>query len=63
MTGGRNAEVCVDVVGFEPDRSLVERAKAVLNLEKGSPQIIETCIEQLVSRRHRIGGGSIRHVV
>ncbi|MFD1469955.1 zinc-dependent alcohol dehydrogenase [Hymenobacter caeli] len=44
MTSGRGAEVCVDAVGFEPDRSLADRAKAVLNLEKGSPKIIETCL-------------------
>ena len=44
MTSGRGAEVCVDAVGFEPDRSLADRAKAVLNLEKGSPKIIETCM-------------------
>ncbi|MGI4884227.1 MAG: zinc-dependent alcohol dehydrogenase [Janthinobacterium lividum] len=44
MTGGRGAEVCVDAVGFEPDRNLLDRAKAVLNLEKGSPKIIETCM-------------------
>ena len=44
LTEGRGAEVCVDAVGFEPDRSLADRAKAVLNLEKGSPKIIETCM-------------------
>ncbi|WP_342767392.1 hypothetical protein [Hymenobacter nivis] len=44
MTTGRGAEVCVDAVGFEPDRSLADCAKAVLNLEKGSPKITETCM-------------------
>lgn len=30
MTFNRGADVCVDAVGFEPDRSLMDRAKAVL---------------------------------
>lgn len=41
MTQGRGADVCVEAVGFEPDRNLLDRAKAVLNLEKGSPKVIE----------------------
>jgi threonine dehydrogenase-like Zn-dependent dehydrogenase len=44
MTGGRGADVCVEAVGFEPDRNLVDRAKAVINLEKGSPKVLETCM-------------------
>ncbi len=41
---GRGADVCVEAVGFEPDRSLVDRAKAVINLEKGSPKVLEACM-------------------
>ncbi|MBC8082053.1 MAG: glutathione-dependent formaldehyde dehydrogenase [Hymenobacter sp.] len=44
MSEGRGADVCVDCVGFEPDRDLVDRAKSVLNLEKGSPKVIEACM-------------------
>ena len=44
MTGGRGADVCVDAVGFEPDRSLLDKAKAVVNLEKGSPKVLEACM-------------------
>ncbi len=44
MTDGRGADVCVEAVGFEPDRNLVDRAKAVLNLEKGSPKVLEACM-------------------
>lgn len=44
MTGGRGADVCVDAVGFEPDRDLLDRAKAVINMEKGSPKVIEACM-------------------
>ncbi len=44
MTDGRGADVCIDAVGFEPDRSLLDRAKAVINLEKGSPKVLEACM-------------------
>jgi threonine dehydrogenase-like Zn-dependent dehydrogenase len=44
MTEGRGADVCVDAVGFEPDRSVLDRAKAVINLEKGSPKVLEACM-------------------
>ncbi len=43
-TGNRGADLCVDAVGFEPDRSLMDKAKAVFNLEKGSPKVLETCM-------------------
>jgi threonine dehydrogenase-like Zn-dependent dehydrogenase len=44
MTNGYGADVCVEAVGFEPDRNLLDRAKAVINLEKGSPKVLETCM-------------------
>ena len=44
MTNGRGADVCVDAVGFEPDRNILDRAKAVINLEKGSPKVLEACM-------------------
>jgi threonine dehydrogenase-like Zn-dependent dehydrogenase len=44
VTNNRGADLCVDAVGFEPDRSLIDRAKAVINLEKGSPKVLETCM-------------------
>ncbi len=44
MTNGRGADVCVDAVGFEPDRNLLDRAKAVINLEKGSVKVMEACM-------------------
>ncbi len=43
-TQGRGADVCVDAVGFEPERSLVDRAKAVFNFEKGSVKVLEACM-------------------
>ncbi|WP_020596559.1 zinc-dependent alcohol dehydrogenase [Spirosoma panaciterrae] len=43
MTGGRGADVCVDAVGMEANRSLLEKAKAVINLEKGTTKVLELC--------------------
>ncbi|GAB3756874.1 zinc-dependent alcohol dehydrogenase [Spirosoma pomorum] len=45
MTQGRGADVCVDAVGMEADRSLLEKAKAALNLEKGTPKVLELCMQ------------------
>jgi 2-desacetyl-2-hydroxyethyl bacteriochlorophyllide A dehydrogenase len=44
ITENRGADVCVDAVGFEPDRTILDRAKAVIHLEKGSPKVLETCM-------------------
>lgn len=43
-TEGRGTDVCIDAVGFEPDRNLLDRAKAVLNFEKGSVKVLEACM-------------------
>ncbi len=43
MTHGRGADICIDAVGFEPDRNLIDRAKAVINFEKGSIKVVEAC--------------------
>lgn len=43
MTEGRGADVCIDAVGMEADRNILEKAKAVINIEKGTPKIIEAC--------------------
>jgi threonine dehydrogenase-like Zn-dependent dehydrogenase len=44
MTNGRGADVCIDAVGFEPDRNMMEKAKALINLEAGSPKVLEACM-------------------
>jgi threonine dehydrogenase-like Zn-dependent dehydrogenase len=44
ITNNRGADVWVDAVGFEPDRNLPDRAKAVINFEKGSAKVLETCM-------------------
>jgi threonine dehydrogenase-like Zn-dependent dehydrogenase len=44
MTDGRGPDLCVDAVGFEPERSLVDKAKATVNFEKGSVKVLEACM-------------------
>ncbi|SJZ98087.1 zinc-dependent alcohol dehydrogenase [Sediminibacterium ginsengisoli] len=44
MTEGRGPDLCVDAVGFEPERNLIDRAKAVINFEKGSVKVLEACM-------------------
>jgi threonine dehydrogenase-like Zn-dependent dehydrogenase len=43
-TGGRGPDVCIDAVGFEPKRDIIDRAKAVINFEKGSTKVLEACM-------------------
>lgn len=43
MTNGRGADVCIEAVGFEPARNVLEKAKAVINFEAGSIKVIEAC--------------------
>jgi S-(hydroxymethyl)glutathione dehydrogenase / alcohol dehydrogenase len=45
MTGGRGADVCVDAVGMEATRTVGEKIKAVINLEKGTPKVMENCFK------------------
>lgn len=45
MTGGRGADVCVDAVGFEPERNFIDKFKATINFEKGSMKVLEMCFE------------------
>lgn len=44
LTHGRGADVCIDAVGFEPDRNLGDRIKATINFEKGSTKVLEACM-------------------
>lgn len=45
MTGGRGADVCVDAVGFEPERTFLDKVKATINFEKGSIKVLETAFQ------------------
>ncbi|SER97031.1 zinc-dependent alcohol dehydrogenase [Pedobacter rhizosphaerae] len=58
MTGGRGADVCVDAVGFEPERSLIDKLKATIHFEKGSMKVLEMCFESV----RRMGTVSIMGV-
>jgi threonine dehydrogenase-like Zn-dependent dehydrogenase len=44
MTEGRGADVCIDAVGFEPERNLIDKVKATINFEKGSVKVLEACM-------------------
>ncbi len=43
MSAGYGADVCVDAVGMEADRSFVEKAINVVQLEKGTMKVLEHC--------------------
>lgn len=45
MTDGRGADVAIDAVGMEAGRTFLEKAKAVINAEKGTSKVIELCAE------------------
>jgi len=45
MTGGRGADVCVDAVGFEAERTVFEKFKATINFEKGTTKVLENCFK------------------
>ncbi len=45
MTNGRGADVAIDAVGMEASRTFLEKAKTLLNVEKGSSKVIEMCTE------------------
>lgn len=58
MTGGRGADVCVDAVGFEPERNFLDKVKATINFEKGSMKVLDLCFEAV----RRMGTVSIMGV-
>lgn len=43
LTEGRGADVCVDAVGMEVDRTLVDKIRNVLRLQRGSITALELC--------------------
>ncbi|MBS1665214.1 MAG: glutathione-dependent formaldehyde dehydrogenase [Bacteroidetes bacterium] len=45
MTKGRGADVAIDAVGMEASRTFLEKAKAVINVEKGTSKVIELCVK------------------
>ncbi|MDJ1472614.1 zinc-dependent alcohol dehydrogenase [Cytophagaceae bacterium DM2B3-1] len=45
MTGGYGADVCVDAVGLEAERSILEKAMNVIQVEKGTMKVLEKCMD------------------
>ncbi|WP_299984902.1 zinc-dependent alcohol dehydrogenase [uncultured Pontibacter sp.] len=45
MTGGYGADVCVDAVGMEADRTVLEKAMNVVQMEKGTMKVLENCMD------------------
>lgn len=45
MTDGRGADVAIDAVGMEATRTVMEKVKAVINVEKGTSKVLEMCAE------------------
>ncbi len=45
MTGGRGADICVDAVGFEPERNIMDKIKSTVNFQKGSIKVMEMCFK------------------
>lgn len=42
-TEGRGADVCVDAVGMEADRSFLDKVKAAVHMEKGTIDVLRSC--------------------
>jgi S-(hydroxymethyl)glutathione dehydrogenase / alcohol dehydrogenase len=45
MTDGRGADVAIDAVGMEANRTLLEKASAVIHGQKGTMKVLELCTE------------------
>ena len=43
MTDGRGADVCIDAVGMEAERSLLDKAKNILHMEMGTINVLRMC--------------------
>jgi alcohol dehydrogenase len=44
MTEGRGADVCVDAVGMESDRTVLDKLSNIIHLQAGSIKTLENCI-------------------
>jgi S-(hydroxymethyl)glutathione dehydrogenase/alcohol dehydrogenase len=45
MTNGRGADICVDAVGVEAERTFFDKVKTVIRFEKGSDKVLENCFK------------------
>jgi S-(hydroxymethyl)glutathione dehydrogenase / alcohol dehydrogenase len=44
QTEGRGADVCIDAVGMEADRNVLEKASAVVHLQRGTMKVLRHCL-------------------
>lgn len=44
LTEGRGPDVCIDAVGLEADRNVLDKIYAVLHAERGTPKVLEMCL-------------------
>jgi S-(hydroxymethyl)glutathione dehydrogenase / alcohol dehydrogenase len=44
MTNGRGADVCVDAVGMEADRNVLEKVSNIAHLQAGTISALKTCV-------------------
>src|SRR5690606_33648105 len=44
LSGGKGADVCIDAVGLEADRNILDKVKAVKNLEVGTMKVLKNCL-------------------
>ncbi|HYD21535.1 MAG TPA: zinc-dependent alcohol dehydrogenase [Flavipsychrobacter sp.] len=45
LTNGRGADVAIDAVGMEANRTFLEKVNTIINMEKGTPKVMEMCTE------------------
>jgi alcohol dehydrogenase len=45
FTDGRGADVCVDAVGLEAERSLLEKLANIVQFERGTMKVLSTCVD------------------
>lgn len=45
MTDGYGADVCIDAVGMEPDRTFMEKAANLIKMQVGSKKVLDYCFE------------------
>ncbi len=43
MTQGRGVDACIDAEGMEADRNFLDKVKAVIIIEKGTDDVLNTC--------------------
>ncbi len=63
MTDGRGADVCIDAVGLEADRSLMDKLSNIVHMQAGFDQSARDGHQRGKARRAYQRGGSLWHAV